>query len=87
MGVLEECGVFEAVAEEAVEGDVGGPDEGEGCSEMPVKDVAGQEEGEGEGESVGEVVGCGSEADVGEVAEHEEVGSEEEDREEDPAVV
>jgi hypothetical protein len=30
VGVLEEGGVFEAVAEEAVEGDVSCPDEGDG---------------------------------------------------------
>ena len=34
-----------------------------------------------------EVVSCRSEANVGQVAEHEEVGSEEEDGEERPAVV
>ena len=34
-----------------------------------------------------EVVSCGSKANVGQVAEHKEVGSEEEDGEERPAVV
>ena len=36
VGVFEEGGVFEAVAEEAVEGDVGGPDQGECFASMPV---------------------------------------------------
>ena len=36
---------------------------------------------------MGEVVSCGADAGVDEVAEHEEVGSEEEEREEEPAVV
>jgi len=85
VGVFEEGRVFEAVAEEAVEGDVGCPDEGEGL--VPVLEVADEEEGEREGEGVGEVVDCGAEVDVDEVAEHEEVGCEEEDCEEKPAVV
>ena len=45
VGVLEEGGVFEPVAEEAVEGDVGCPDEGDGCGEPPVLKVAEEEEG------------------------------------------
>jgi hypothetical protein len=79
--------VFEAVAEEAVEGDVGDPDEGDGRGQMPVLKEADEEESEGEGEGVGEVVGCGAEADVDEIAEHEEVGCQEEDCEKEPAVV
>jgi hypothetical protein len=54
---------------------------------MPVLDVAGQEKCEREGEGVGEVVEGGAGADVEEIAEHEEVGREEEDCEEQPAVV
>ena len=62
VGVFEEGWVFEAVAEEAVEGDVGCPDEGDGFgASVPVLDVAGEEEGEREGEGVGEVVGGGAE--------------------------
>jgi hypothetical protein len=45
VGVLEAGRVLEAVAEKAVEGDVGCPDEGDGCGERPVLDVAGEEEG------------------------------------------
>src|ERR1700748_2056611 len=85
MGVLEVGGVFEAVAEEAVEGDVGCPDEGDGGGEGPVLDVAGEEKSERGSEGVGEVVGGGSDARVDEVAEHKEVGGEEEDGEEEPA--
>ena len=87
MGVLEVGGVFEAVAEEAVEGDVSYPDKGESQGKGPVPDVAQKEEGEGQHENVGEVVGRGAEAGVGEVADHEEVGREEEDGEEEPACV
>ena len=58
VGVLEEGGVFEAVAEEAVEGDVGNPDQGQFGGEVPVLDVAGEQEGEGDGQGVGQVVGC-----------------------------
>ena len=45
VGVFEEGGVFEAVAEEAIEGDVGCPDEGDGCGHSPVLEVAEEEEG------------------------------------------
>jgi hypothetical protein len=87
VGVLEEGGVFEAVAKEAVGGDVGCPDEGQGEGQAPVKDVAGEEEREREGYGVNEVVGCGADADVDEVTEHEEVRCEEEEDEEKPAVM
>ena len=87
VGVLEEGRVFEAEAEEAVEGDVRGPDEGDCEGELPVEEVACEQEGEWEGEGVGEVVGCRAQANVDEVAEHEEIGREEEDREEEPAEV
>lgn len=50
-------------------------------------DVAGQQEGEWEGQGVGEVIDCGAEPGVDEVAEHEEVGGEEEECEEEPACV
>src|ERR1700722_9009287 len=50
-------------------------------------DVAGQEKSKGKSKGVGEVVGGGSDEWIDEVAEHEEVGSEEEDGEEKPAGV
>ena len=55
--------------------------------QVPVLDVAGEQEDEREGEGVGEVVDGGADAGVDEVAEHEEVGREEEDGEEEPAAV
>jgi hypothetical protein len=87
VGVLEVGGVFEAVAEEAVDGNVGCPDEGDGGGEGTMLDVAGEEESEGKSQGVGEVVGGRSDTWVDEVAEHEEVGREEEDGEEEPACV
>jgi hypothetical protein len=87
VGSSEGGRIFEAVAEEAVESDVGDPDEGECCGLMPVFVVTGDQKGERKGKGVGEVVGCGADAGVDEVAEHEKVGSEEEEREEEPAVV
>jgi len=87
VGVFEVGGVFEAETEEAVEADVGGPDEGDRerlrfCGE------------EGDGEqcggseiSVGEIVESGAEADVAEIAQQEQVGREEEDGEEKPTGV
>jgi hypothetical protein len=87
VGVLEEGGIFEAEAEEAVQGDVGDPDERERGGKGPVEEIAEEQEGEGKGEGVDEVVGGGSEAGVEEVADHEEVGCEEEDGEEEPTVV
>ena len=56
MGVLEEGGVLEAVAEEAVEGYVGRPDESYGGCEGVVGYIGDEEEWNGEEESVGEVV-------------------------------
>ena len=42
MGILEECGVFEAVAEEPVAGYVSRPDKSDGFDEVPTLEVAGQ---------------------------------------------
>jgi len=42
VGFFERDGVLEAVTEEAVEGDVGDPDEGEGCRLLPVLGVTGE---------------------------------------------
>ena len=81
VSVFEEGGVFQAVAEEAVEGYVGGPDEGDGGGSGPVVEIAAEEEDEGKGQGVGEVVGCCSYFGVEEITEHEEVGGEEEDGE------
>ena len=49
VGVLEVGWVFEAVAKEAVDDDVGCPDEGQGRGEAPLLDEAGEEEDEREG--------------------------------------
>jgi hypothetical protein len=87
VGVFEKGGIFEAVAEEAIESDVGCPDYGDGRGEGPVLDIAGQEKNKGKSKGVGEVVGGGSDEWIDEVAEHGEVGSEEEDGEEKPAGV
>jgi hypothetical protein len=56
VGVLEVGRVFEAVAEDAVEGYVGCPDECDGEGELPVSGVADEEESERESEGVGDVV-------------------------------
>ena len=85
VGVFEEGGVFEAVAEETVEGYVGDPDEGDG--ELPMEKIADEQESEWECEGVDEVVEGGSELRVEEVAEHGEVGYEQEDGEDEPAAV
>ena len=52
-----------------------------------MSEVACEKEGEREGQGVGEVVRRGADADADEVAEHEEIGCEEEDREEGAAEV
>lgn len=49
VGVLEQCGVLQAEPEEAVQGDVGGPDERQLDGERVVLDVAGEQECEWEG--------------------------------------
>jgi hypothetical protein len=87
VGVFEEGGVFEAVAEETVGGYVGSPDETDFEGQGMMGRVAHEQECQGEGQGVGEVVeGCAC-AWVEEVAEHKEVWSEEEDGEEEPAEV
>jgi hypothetical protein len=53
VGVFEKSGVFEAVAEEAIEGDVGYPDYGDGGGEGPVRNVTGQEKNKGKSEGMG----------------------------------
>src|SRR5277367_5360490 len=68
VGVLEEGGVFEPVAEETVHGYVCDPDEGECRGEMPVEQIAGEQENEGKREGVDEIVERGTEARVREVA-------------------
>ena len=87
MGLFELGGVFESIAEQAVEGDVGDPDEGnwQGAGVI-VKERKGQEK-EGQEQDVSGVVERCSEADVEDVTEHEEIGSEEENGEEQPAQV
>jgi hypothetical protein len=87
VSVFEEGGVFEAVAQETIEGDVGDPYEGYGRSRLPVQEIACEEKGDGEPEGVSEVISCGAEARVDQVAGHEEIRSQEEDCEEQPAVV
>ena len=56
VGVFEKSGVFEAVAEETVEGDVGDPDEGDGCQELVMRGERDESEGDREEKSVGQVV-------------------------------
>ena len=73
VGVLEEGGVFESVAEEAIHGYVCDPDEGDSRGEMPVEQVAGEQESEGKREGVDEIVERGPKARVREIANHEEV--------------
>ena len=41
MSVFKERGVFESEAEEAIDGNVGDPDERDLCGQMPVLDVTG----------------------------------------------
>ena len=87
MSVFEEGRVFEAETQEAIYCDVGDPDEGDGRGRVPVQEIASEEKGDGEPEGVDEVVGCCACAWIHQKAEHEEIGSEEEYGEEDPAVV
>jgi hypothetical protein len=56
VSVFEVGWVFEAVAEEAVEGDVGDPDEGHGCEELVMRGERDKSECDWEDEGVGQVV-------------------------------
>ena len=85
VGVFKVFRIFQPEAEEAVEGDMTGPDDGEGFEERAVGLEGDEKEKDGQEEVVGKVVGGCSDARVGEVAEHEEVWSEEEEGEEEPA--
>ena len=64
VGVLEKSGVLEAVAEQAVHGDVCDPDEGERRGELPVHEICREQEREGKREGVDEIVEGGSETRV-----------------------
>ena len=87
VGVFEISGVFEAETEQAVEADVGGPDEGDG-KELWFYGEVGDGEQDGWSEvGVGKIIKGGTEVDVREIAEHEEVWREQEDGEEEPAGV
>lgn len=44
MGVFEVGGIFEAIAEGAIEGDVADPDDGDAEKNCPVREVADREE-------------------------------------------
>jgi len=87
MSVLEEGRVLEAEAEKAVDADVCGPDEGDRL-ELRLGGEVGDGEQDRQGEiSVREIVESGADASVGEIAEHEDVGREEKDGEEQPTRV
>ena len=77
----------DAKVQQAIKGDVGDPDEGDGCRGGVPEVQSGGEESERDEERVAEVVQGGSDAGVEEIAEHEEVRREEEDGEEEPAEV
>lgn len=87
VGVSEMSGIFQAEAEEAVEADVSGPDQGDRKELWLDGEVGdGEQDGRSEGR-VGKVIDCRAYADAGEIAEHGEIWREEEDGEEKPAGV
>jgi hypothetical protein len=87
MRVFEVGGIFEAVAEHTVDGDVGDPDKGNGDKDAAVAVEAERSEEKGDNVGMGEVISGRSDARTSEVAEHGKVWREEEDREEEPGEV
>jgi hypothetical protein len=85
--IFKVAGVLEAEAKEAVEAHVADPDEGDGIELWLGGEVCDGEQDARRDVSVGEIIGCCSGADVAEIAEHEQVGSEKEDGEQEPAGV
>jgi hypothetical protein len=87
MCVFEVSGIFESVAHDAVQGDVGDPDEGD-CREGGAMEVERYgEDDKRRGVGMGDVVDSSACARAGEIAEHEEIRGEEEDCEEQPGEV
>jgi hypothetical protein len=87
VGVFKVGRVLEAESEKAVETHVGGPDEGD-REELWLGGEVGDGEQDPRSEiSVGKIIDSGADADVGEIAEHEEVWRQEEDGEEEPVRV
>jgi len=87
MCVFEVSGIFESVAQDTVEGDVGGPDEGDCCEGSAMEVERCSEDDKRRGVGMGDVVDSRACARAGEIAEHEEIRGEEEDREEQPGEV
>jgi len=85
VGVFEEGGIFEAVAQEAVEGDMADPDKGDRNQQWLMWAIGDCEQKKGHAVGVSEVVDGGASSWIDEVAEHKDVWCEEEDGEEEPA--
>src|ERR1039457_575744 len=85
--VFEVCRIFQPIAEQAVERDMAGPDDGDGEQERPVRSVSSHEQGEREEERVSEVVERRADARVREVAKHGKIRREKEHGEEQPTEV
>lgn len=87
VSVLEAGGVFEAEAEHAVEGDVGGPGDGDGEND----EVLGGKGDSGENDraeiGVERVVENGAATRASEIGEHGKIGHEKKDEEEQPGDV
>ena len=87
VAIFEMGRVFETESEKAVETHMSGPDQDDG-KELRLGGEVGDGEQDGGSEvSVGEIIDSCSDANIGEIAEHEEVGREKEDGEEEPAGV
>lgn len=87
VGILEKRRVFQAVTEHAVEGDVGLPDETEQEGPAPAFEHRGRAEHQREHFRVRQVVQGRADADIRQVAEHEQIGPQEQEKEQQPAPI
>src|SRR5271165_5441485 len=84
MGVDEASRIFEAIAKRTIETDVGGPNEGDGDCRLAREESAGSRQNERRDIGVDDIVGRRPDARPRQVAEHAEIGGEEENHEQRP---
>src|SRR6185437_13499311 len=85
VSVLESGGIFQAVTQQAVEKDVRQPDERRGHQRVAMGRNREEKQDDRQHEKVAEVVAGRAHARPAEVAQHKEIGREEEDGEQQPA--
>ncbi len=87
MGVFEVCRIFQPIAKDAVEGDVGEPDDRNRRERGAMEGESDSEESEGNHKKVAKIVECGPKTRVREISKHERVRREKKQPEQQPTEV